>query len=277
MTDASKPPEDSAKRKAPQDTGLVQSLTRALELLEILATSTDGLRLKQISSNAGLSPSTAHRLLTTMEQKRFVKFDREGCLWSIGSNCFSIGSGYVRRSIVTEALPHLQALSERVRDTVSIGVRDENRLLLLRQVPSRARMPSVPLLRPGSRLPIHASALGKVVLSASRNERHAAIAPDGVLPKVTSRTIVRLPQLQQELDNIRSRGFAIDDEESGFDKRCIAAPIFDELGQCIAAISICGTKERLADSLLPKLSAITAQTAGDITRALGGASPQGWV
>jgi IclR family acetate operon transcriptional repressor len=98
-----------------------------------------------------------------------------------------------------------------------------------------------------------------------------------VLPKVTCRTIVRVAQLEVELDIIRSRGFAIDDEESGLDKRCIAAPVFDELGHCIAAISICGAKERLADQLLPKLSAITAQTAGEITRAVGGASPQGWL
>lgn len=252
-----------------QDNGLVQSLTRALGLLEILAANKHGLRLKQLSYQAGLAPSTAHRLLTTLEQKRFVHFEREGCLWSIGSNCFVIGVTYARRDLVTEALPHLQNLSDRIGETVSIGVHDDGKLLLLRQTVPRARPPSIPLEVPGAKLALHASAMGKILLSAGRS-RPAGVVSTGPLARMTARTIVHLDQLEQELSSVRARGFAIDDEESGTGKRCVAAPIFDELGKCIAAISVSGSKSRLSDGLLPKLSAMIAGTAGDVTQAVGG-------
>ncbi len=83
-------PRPAKARRADGD--LVQSLNRAIVILEIL--SEGGCRLKDVSARANLPPSTTHRLLTTLEQKRLVRFDREENLWDIGSNCFAIGAGF---------------------------------------------------------------------------------------------------------------------------------------------------------------------------------------
>ena len=83
------PPKAKPRRA---DGDLVQSLMRALTLLEILAD--QPCRLTELARRAKLPPSTTHRLLTTLEQKRFVRFDRDESRWSVGSHCFALGSGY---------------------------------------------------------------------------------------------------------------------------------------------------------------------------------------
>ena len=79
--------------------GAVQSLLRAMALLEILSEDDEGYRLVDLAARAGLSTSTTHRLLTTLEQKQFVQFNRDTSLWFVGVRCFSIGSAFARRRI----------------------------------------------------------------------------------------------------------------------------------------------------------------------------------
>ena len=83
----------AAKPRRP-DGDLVQSLMRALGLLELL--SEQACRLTELAQRAGLPASTTHRLLTTLEQKRFVRFDREQSLWAISAHAFAVGAGYLR-------------------------------------------------------------------------------------------------------------------------------------------------------------------------------------
>src|ERR1700676_608463 len=85
-----------------EDKSFVQVLLRALLLLEILAEDDEGYRLIDLSERTGLPSSTVHRLLTTLEQKRFVSFQREKALWYIGAQCFSVGAVFGRRRQLTE-------------------------------------------------------------------------------------------------------------------------------------------------------------------------------
>lgn len=251
-------------RAVRDDPALVQSLTRALTLLEVMASRSRSWRLKELTSITKLPPSTVHRLLTTMEERRFVRFDRDEATWSIGSACFVAGAGFLRpRNFVVGALPLMHRLAKSQDASVNLGVMEGGQLILVEQVVVPGSETVV--VPSGSRLPIHASALGKVMLSCGGMQRREAVAVCGDLMPVTDRTIVAASKLNEELHSVRNRGFAVDDEESGYGKRCVAAPIFDAAGRCVAAISIASTKSRLADPVLPTFVAAVVAVAERIS------------
>lgn len=237
---------------------LVQSLMRALTLLEIL--SSRPCRLTELAQQAGLPPSTTHRLLTTLEQKRFVRFDREESRWTVGSHCFAIGTGYLRRQdALADAAPRIESLANRIGATVNLGVRDGKNLMLVRQASGPGLSPAQP---PGTNFPLHATAMGKVLLAGTQ-ESPACVG----LQRLTERTITDPAMLARELHQVRQAGFAIDNEESMTGRRCLAAPIHNEFGQCIAAISVTATQSQMTDGVLKRLGATLTATAAEIGRA----------
>ena len=257
-------PATAKPRRADGD--LVQSLMRALTLLEIL--SDRPCRLTELAKRASLPPSTTHRLLTTLEQKRFVRFNREDSLWTVGSHCFAIGAGYLRRQdFMAEAQPRIESLASRIGATINLGVREGGNLLLVRQASAACVSPAQP---PGSNLPLHATAMGKVLLAGSAVPRPGGGVPAGSLQRMTDQTIVDPAALARELHNVRTGGIAVDNEESMTGRRCLAAPIHNELGQCVAAISVTAMRSQMTDSVLGRLGAMLASTAAEITQACGG-------
>lgn len=260
---------DPVSKTGHAGTGSVQSLTRAISLLEIL--SEGGCRLKDLAARAGLPASTTHRLLTTLEQKRIVRFDREEFLWDIGSNCYSIGAGYLRRKrFVSETSPRIDALARRINATASLGLLEEGKILLVRQTKHLTASPANP---PGSLLPAHATAMGKVLLAAAGPANLGGSSDLGDLARLTDNTICDPASLAEELRSVRQEGFAVDKEESMQGRRCIAAPIHDEFGNCIAALSLTDTSSQLADTAIAQLGFEVAATAAEITLASGGHLP----
>ena len=118
------------RRATPAGTGersdQVKSLVRALTLLNRLASTDEGASLSEVAQQVGLSPSTAHRLLTTLEQERYVHFDPERRLWSVGMQAFMAGNAFLRtRSLTGAARPHMRALMEESAETVNLAVEDQ--------------------------------------------------------------------------------------------------------------------------------------------------------
>jgi IclR family acetate operon transcriptional repressor len=244
------------------DRDLVQSLVRALDLLELL--SDRACRLTELAHRAKLPASTTHRLLTTLEQKRFVRFDRDESLWSVSSHCYAIGSGFLRReALFTQAAPLLNNLASQLGAAANLGVLEGGKLLLVRQSVGCDRAPVQP---PGATLPAHATAMGKILLAgnASAPQVHGQLA--GGLRRLTNQTICDPAVLARELLNIRLRGIALDNEESMNGRRCLAAPVHDASGQCIAAISVTATPDQMTDQSIARLSAALSATVKQITR-----------
>ncbi len=254
--------------------GKNQSLGRALLLLERLAESPGGMNLTDLSHQLGIPPATAHRLLSTFEEHDFVEQDPELGVWYVGLKAFTVGNAFVqRRDFVTDARPYMQALMERCGETVNLGVIDDGEVVFISQVESREVMRMI--VRLGSRSPVHASGVGKALLAHLDENRVAAILERRGLGRFTERTIDNPAQLREELEAVRQRGYALDDEEHAVGLRCVAAPIFDENGLALAAISLSGPKARMVDDRLGELGVAIRQTADEITQALGGRRPNG--
>src|ERR1700676_1688815 len=255
----------------PRDGG-VQSVDRALLIIETLAEDDEGYRLTDLAVRTGLSPSTVHRLLTTLEKRRFVQFDRDESMWHIGAQSFAIGSTFVRRrNFVTQALPYLRKLRDQTRETANLAVVDDGAMVVLTRVESREIMRSV--TKVGGRVPMVASGLGKALLATySEQDVFAIIQRDG-MPRLTSNSIVRAGDLCKSLHEIRQQGYSIDDEEAIVGLRCVSAVVYDDCSEPLAAISVSGKASRVPNDRLPVLGKLVHAVAAELTKALSGAMP----
>ena len=237
----------AAQQKRGNGGDAVQSLVRALALLNRIAEAPDaGAPLTDLAQQVGLPSSTAHRLLTTLEQERYVRFDPEGRLWSIGVQAFMAGSSFTRaRSLVALARPPMRRLMEDGGETVNLAVEDDGMAVYLAQVECRQMMRA--FARPGSRVPLHCSAVGKAMLSAMSDRSLAKTLHQHGMPRLTVKTITTPTVLRADLQRAKTAGYAVDDEEHAVGLRCIAAPVFDETGDVIAAVSASGPMARIVD------------------------------
>jgi IclR family transcriptional regulator, acetate operon repressor len=252
--------------------GGVQSVDRALLIIETLAEDDEGYRLTDLAVRTGLSPSTVHRLLTTLEKRRFVQFDRQESMWHIGAQSFAVGSTFVRRrNFVAQALPYLRKLRDQTRETANLAVVDDGAMVVLTRVESREIMWSV--TKVGGRVPMVASGLGKALLSTYSEQDVFAIIQREGMPRLTSRSIVRAGELCKSLHDIRQQGYSVDDEEALIGLRCVSAVVYDDCSEPLAAISVSGKASRVSNDRLPVLGKLVQEVAAELTRALSGARP----
>lgn len=249
--------------------GQVRSLTRALSILQTLATNSDGMSLTELSEATSLPPSTTHRLLTTLESERFVRPDANGGLWRIGVAAFFVGSAFSRsRDVLALSRPYLRRLMETSGETANLFVESDAEAVCIGQIESRHAMRALTGI--GGRVLLHSSGAGKALLAHMPDRRRLKITRDRVLEKITERTITSGDRLEAVLSDIRKSGFAIDDEEHAMGLRCVAAPVFNEFGDAIAAISVSGPSARIPVEKLPLLGRMVAKAASEATREFGG-------
>jgi IclR family acetate operon transcriptional repressor len=252
----------------------VQSLRRALSLLDGLAATQEGTTLTEIAQQIGLATSTAHRLLTTLEQARYVHFDSERKLWTVGVQAFATGNAFLKtRNLAALARPHMRALMEECEETVNLAIADQNEAIYLAQVECRHMMRT--FARPGGRVPLHCSGVGKALLSAMSEAELSRVLHDRGLSRVTIKTITTPAALRQNLAVSRERGYAFDDEEHAVGLRCVASVIHNENGDAIGAVSLSGPMARIPDNRVAALGDLVRRKAFMISALLGGVSSPG--
>ncbi|WP_441234992.1 IclR family transcriptional regulator [Bradyrhizobium sp. 930_D9_N1_4] len=266
--------EPRSPSEADHDTrdGGVQSVDRALSILETLSEDDEGYRLSDLAVRTGLSASTVHRLLATLESRRFVQFDRAQSKWHVGVRSFTVGASFARRrNFSAQAIPYLRKLRDLTRETANLAVVDDEHIIVLTRMESREIMRS--LTQVGGRVAMVTSGVGKAVLATYSDEDVGAVIRHHGMPRLTEKSIVRPGDLFKELERIRKQGFALDDEEACMGLRCIAAVVYNDCAEPLAAISVSGMTSRLTDDRLPEIGQIVREVAGELTVALGGVMP----
>jgi IclR family acetate operon transcriptional repressor len=260
----------SRKSEASGGGGGVQSLVRALSLLDALANHEDGLTLTAIAKEVGLPPSSAHRLLTTLQRRRFVRFEPNGMLWRVGVQAFVVGNAFARsREVTPLAMPHMRHLMDKCGETVNLFVPNNGLSICIAQVQSRQMIRAIS--RPGGGLPLDRSASGKAMLAHSSRSEVEEILLKQAPAASASYSAYKLRKLHAELRQIRRRGYSLDDEEVAAGLRCIGAAILDEHGAAFAAISIAGPTSRLTDDRISLLAEMVWVTGEAVTLEIGGA------
>lgn len=261
----------SAAGKAAERSGSVQSLSRALGLIRALAASHDGLTLTELAQTVGLPPSTAHRLLTTLQQERFVRFEPLGSLWQVGVGAFMVGNAFARtRDVVMMARPRMRQLMEECGETVNLYIEDQGEAVCMAQVECREMMRAI--ARPGGRVLMHCSGIGKAMLAWLPDRDVGKILERHGLPAITERTLTTPAKLRGDLERTRARGYAVDDEEHAVGLRCVAAAVFDEHGAPIAGISLSGPSARVTEARVPLLGVLVEAAARAVSLDIGGYS-----
>ncbi|MGC0878942.1 glyoxylate bypass operon transcriptional repressor IclR [Pantoea agglomerans] len=251
--------------------GQVQSLTRGLTLLELIADSHGSVALTELAQQAGFPNSTTHRLLSTMQQQGFVRQVGDLGLWTIGAHAFVVGSSFLQsRNLLALVHPVLRSLMEQSGETVNLAVLDlsDHQAVIIDQVQCTQLMRmSAPI---GGKLPMHASGAGKAFLAHLGDEQVTALLHQKGLHYYTPKTLMSPQSLKENLALVRKAGFSFDDEEHALGLRCVAAPIYDEHGEAFAALSISGPIARMTDDRITELGALVIREARQVTLAYSG-------
>ncbi len=260
---------EQKSKESPKAQRGVQSIMRALSILDRLAECDDGLTLTELARSVSLPPSSAHRILTTLQRHRFVRFEPATMSWLVGVQAFVVGNAFARsRDVVALAIPHLRRLMAKTGETANFFMLEGEEVICMAQVQSQQAIRAIS--RPGGGVEMHRSAAGKAILANMPKAEVDRIVEGNTLPRYTEHTIVTQEALLRELVGIRQRGFSIDNEEFSLGLRCIAAPVFDENGAVHAAISLAGPAARITTNRVDALGELVALCSKTVTSEIGG-------
>ncbi|MCR9257744.1 MAG: IclR family transcriptional regulator [Alphaproteobacteria bacterium] len=246
----------------------VQALDRGLQLLSLLSKEQRA-TLTELALRVGMPPSSAHRLLMTLQHHGFAEFDENTQEWMIGIEAFRTGSAYLKRTGLMEASHDIMRnLMETTGETANLAIADSGDVVFISQVESHN--PIRAFFRSGTRSHMHASGIGKALLAEMSQQEVEQLLQKKGLPEFTDKTLTKPDRLFDDLAQTRARGWSFDDEERYTGMRCVAAPVFNAYGEAVAGISVSGPTSRLSDQRVAEISAAVRQAAATLTERIGG-------
>jgi IclR family KDG regulon transcriptional repressor len=246
----------------------VTSVERALSILELLASKHQGLSTSEISRFARLPKSSTSYLLRTLVGRGYVRRDAETGHHTLGIRVLSLGGQAVQGMALREvAIPHLRQLVERTRLGAHLAILDHGEAVYVERIESPGFIKMD--IWNGRRVAPQVTAVGKALICHLERPEVQEIVGRHPITPASSRTIINLPRLMEELAEIRQRGYAIDNEEHAVGVRCVAAPVFAAGGEVVAAIGVSGTVSQINDDYLPSVGNIIRTAALKFSAQLG--------
>ena len=249
----------------------LSSVANSLRLIKAFSEDQYEIGISDLAKRLGLAKSTVHRLASTLLDQGMLEQNAGDGKYRLGLALFELGT-LVRRKMdfTMEARPYLRTLMEKTGETVHLAILDHDSVLYIITHESKQalRMGS----KVGTRAPVHSTAVGKALLAFQPEEEIARIIARG-LPASAPNTVVDGRSLQRELELVRTRSYAVDDEESEVGLRSIAAPIRNDSGNVIAAISIAGPVHRMTRKTLLGWVRELVAAADAVSQRLGWQSP----
>lgn len=257
-----------SKNQKPRN--LVQTIERVSLILDILGEYPQGISVKELSAKVELPKGTTHRLLSSLVYFDFVSQDELTKNYHLGFKLVELGNLLINQlDFRNEARPFMLKLAEKTGETIHLVILDQNEALYIEKVALNQTGLQM-MSRVGLRIPIHSSSVGKILAAYLAEDELDRIVKARGLPRRTQNTITNGSQLKEHLQDVRDKGYAIDDEENEKGIRCVAAPIRNENGEVIAAMSIAGPSIRLTlNTIQNSLKDHVCDTALNISKKLG--------
>jgi DNA-binding IclR family transcriptional regulator len=227
------------------------SLERAFTILEYLDGSRRGQNISELSRRLGIPKSTAHVIVATLRRLGYLTFSEQKHGYSLGLKVYGLGRGLIRSFGLPErALNPMKSLAETTKCTCQLAILVDEQAMYIQKVESPGGTEFDSYI--GKRTNLHCTGVGKVLLAYAAD-------PEGLLnrrsfARYTQKTITSPAALRKELTKVRQKGFALDDEEEELEVRCLAAPVFGQSGECLAALAIAGTTNELRDAKLDEFA-----------------------
>ena len=250
------------------DASRSKTLGQGLELLKWIAANGGALGIREIARDTGLNVALVQRLVNTLCDAGFLEQDSETRRYRVGAIAFHVGQAFLSETgLVESAAPILRDLSGRhaLNSYLAILRDDACLYLYVEQSPGALTVHSIP----GDRVPVHTTAIGKVLLAGMPDADAVALLARTVLEKRTDKTKVVLEDIFAELREIRAGALAVSDEENIPGIFALGAPIIDASSKTVAAVS-CACAAHLAQGEgRARIAAAITQAARDISRRMG--------
>ncbi|HEY4278648.1 MAG TPA: IclR family transcriptional regulator [Conexibacter sp.] len=246
----------------------MQSVARGFDLLEAVA-SADEIGLVELAHRTGLQPSTTHRLLATLIACGYVVQNPQTSRYRLSHKVVELAGGQEHRMqrLRTAVRPHLLMIRDATDETTNLCVLDRFTIVYVDQAESSRTVRMFTEL--GRRVPAHACAAGKAMLAFQSPDVLADLRQRAPFSSLTPHTITAAPELEAELRQAHTDGYAVDHEEYEDGVICIAAPIFGSNGEVLAAASVSGPAARLQRRDLDELGELVRGRMLDVSRELG--------
>jgi DNA-binding IclR family transcriptional regulator len=245
---------------------IVPGLERGLRLLELFGRQTQTLGAPDISRALGVPRSTVFRLIQTLEHLEFLERAENGD-YRLGRAVLRIGFEYLASLDVTDlARPFMVKLRDRTGHAVQLAVRDARDAVIVQKVASSSAF--VGSVQVGTRLPAHATAYGRVLMSDLPKAELRKLYPEPRLPTASAHTARSVSALAHLLEQDRARGYVI--SESYFERSisAVVAPVRDHRGAIVAAMGVTVPHPTLDPALRERLPGLVTQAAGELSRRL---------
>ncbi len=244
-----------------------RTVLKALDVLECLAFSTQPLSAPEVAERCGLTRPTTYRLISTLATRGYVASGLDG-RYRLGTKMLSLTKRLMEHAQLPQlAHPDLVDLSEEVGESVHLGVLEDTAVLYVDKVESvkAARMYSVV----GTRNPIHSTSLGKAILAFLPEAEREMLLGRISYTERTPNTITNRTRLAENLEQIRQRGYSIDDVENEEGIRCLGVPVLGSAGVPIGAISISGPTLRITPDRVAELAPALLETGRRVSEKFG--------
>lgn len=247
---------------------MIQSVDRALQVLELLRENPRGLGVTEISIALKVAKSTAHRLLMSLEEHKYVqKFGKEST-YRLGLKFIEMNYIVTKNLDVVElARPFIETLSAETGEIVHLVMLDGQEIVYIDKVENSSTIRIYSQV--GRRAPLFCTAVGKAIL-AHLNENEAKQMISKIkFKRFTDYTLTSVESLENELVSIKTNAYSYDNEEHEMGIRCVGAPIFDHNGRPQYALSVTGPLDRMSDKILDHHIPLLKETVNKISRSLG--------
>jgi IclR family transcriptional regulator, acetate operon repressor len=244
-----------------------QAVLRALSLLKAFTDERPEWNLADLARAVGLNKTTTYRLLTALESEGLVARSQEGDAYRLGPEMIVLGGRAMRsNTLLSAGRPELELLAKQTRETVTIEVLADGKVLTLDEIPGNYLVGSTPEV--GSAWPAHATSTGKLLLAYLPPAELKTFLKAPLL-QLTPYTVTAVETLRQELAQIREQEFAVGHQELEIGFVSIAIPIRNHTGQAVAALSVGGSSARWNEAKIEEITPLVQAAAGRISARLG--------
>ena len=245
----------------------IKSIVKASKLMELLVTKNE-FQLAELCRLLESPKTTLHRLLLTLESLGYVQQNPKTLGYMASIKIFELG-GKVAQNLdfIDIAKPLMITLSEKTGETINLGILDGTDVVCVGKVESKQHLK---LDQPiGSRAKAYHTGMGKAILAYLSEEERRQLFTKHTISLGTSKSLKSLNAVEEDLQRVRERGYAVDDEEYMIGVRCVGAPIFDHNSQGVAGLSIAGPASRMSEKSIESLAKLVTETAALISSRLG--------
>lgn len=246
---------------------MIQSVNRAIKILDFVSAN-HMVRLADISRGVGLNKSTAHGIVSTLEEMGCLRQDQSTGRYALGLKLFEFGQAVLANmDIRAVAMPYLLELSKKYEETVHLAVLSGDEVIYIDKVDSPRSIRIVSMI--GGRNPAYCTGVGKVLLAGLADDKLSRLLKRIRFKSITPNTITNAKALTDHIQKIRRDGYATDNGEIEEGLSCFAAPVRNHLGAVIAAISLSGPTLRLINDNSANLIADVVDCAQAISAQFG--------